>query len=141
MDDHAAILSNLLPILVAFVLPVVGTIATFAFLIIVVKARSSVREKEAFYKNEAIQRIAASPDGATAVVEYLREEKLQAEKHRREKLLLGGMITTAVGLGLMIYLFARHYSDHDAYEHLIGIIPFLIGVAMLAYTYWLAPKE
>jgi hypothetical protein len=120
----------------------IGSIALFSFVTILGWSDHRRREKEAFYKNETIKKISESTDGAASVLEYLREEKLQAEKKRREKIRLGGLITAAAGLGLMIFLFASNHADHDPDPiYLVGLIPLLIGAAMLAYTYWLAPKE
>lgn len=142
MADHITNIESLIiPLFLTAILPMVCTIATFLFLAFVIKEKSRASEREAFHRNEVMQKIAASPDGASTVIEFLREERGLSEKKRQQKLRLNGLITAAVGLGLMIYLFARHYSDHDAYEHLIGVIPFLIGVAILIYSYWLAPKE
>jgi hypothetical protein len=53
---------------------------------------------------------------------------------------LGGLITLAVGVAMMIFIKA---VDHNPQEpsYLVGLIPLLIGVALLAYAYLLAPKE
>ena len=127
---------------IMFMVPIICTVAFFTFLSIAVWAKFRMREREAFYKNEAIQKIAASPDGASAIMEYMREEKALAEKKRREKLRLGGAVITAAGFGLTICLFAFERADHDPDpNYSVGLILLLIGVAMLIYSYWLAPKE
>ena len=134
--------SLLQPQNLVFVWLSIGSIAFFSFLIALVTVNAKRSEKKDFYKNETIQRIAASPDGAASVLEYLREEKLQAAKKRWERLRLVGLILTAASPGLMIFLFFSNRADHDPDpDYLIGLIPLLIGAAMLAYTYWLAPKE
>ncbi len=130
------------PANLALTIPIISTLAFFAFLSIYFWVHAKQREKEAFYKNETLKRIAESPDGTATVLEYLREEKLQAEKKRRERLRLGSLVTTATGLGLMIFLFALNRADHDPDpNYLLGLIILLIGAAMLAYVYWLAPKQ
>ncbi len=117
-------------------------VAFFSYLAVRMWLKSRVREKEAYFKNEAIKKIAESPDGAAAVLQYMREEKTFAEKQRREKLRLGGVVITAAGFGLTICLFAFERAEHDPDpNYLVGLILLLIGAAVLTYTYWLAPKE
>jgi hypothetical protein len=53
---------------------------------------------------------------------------------------LGGLITVAVGIGLMVFINAVDRSDPTP-AYLLGLIPLLIGVALLAHTYVLAPKQ
>jgi uncharacterized membrane protein (GlpM family) len=48
------------------------------------------------------------------------------------------LITAAVGIGVMVFLRA---INHDEPVYLVGIIPLLIGFALLLYGYFLAPKE
>ena len=134
--------SLLQPQNLVFVWLSIGSIAFFSFLIALVIVNAKRNEKKDFYKNETIQRIAASPDGGASVLQYLREEKQQAAKKRWERLRLGGLIFTVASPGLMIFLFFSNRADHDPDpDYLIGLIPLLIGAAMLGYTYWLAPKE
>jgi len=51
---------------------------------------------------------------------------------------LGGLITTAVGVAMMIFL--RQMEHHEP-AYLVGLIPLLVGAAMLGYVFFLAPKE
>jgi uncharacterized membrane protein (GlpM family) len=48
------------------------------------------------------------------------------------------LITLAVGIGMMVFLKALERSEP---AYLVGLIPLLIGVALLAYSYVLAPKQ
>jgi uncharacterized membrane protein (GlpM family) len=48
------------------------------------------------------------------------------------------LITTVVGIGVMVLL---HGLVNDEPVYLSGLIPLLIGLALLAYTFLLAPKE
>ncbi len=52
---------------------------------------------------------------------------------------MGGLITVAVGIGLMVINAVDRSDPSPAY--LLGLIPLLIGVALLAHTYVLAPKQ
>jgi uncharacterized membrane protein (GlpM family) len=51
---------------------------------------------------------------------------------------IGGLVTTAVGIGVMALL---RGLEHDDPVYLAGLIPLLIGVALLIYPFLLAPKE
>ena len=51
---------------------------------------------------------------------------------------LGGLITSAVGAGLMIFLRA---IDTREPAYLVGLIPLLVGLALLTYSYVLATKD
>jgi nucleoside recognition membrane protein YjiH len=124
----------------------VGSIALFSFIAVAAWADARRREREAYYKSETLKKIAeAQGAGTGSAIEFLREEALRraeekksAERHRREGIKLGGLVTAAVGIGLMIFLRA---IEGDKPVYLVGLIPVLIGVALLAYSYLLAPKE
>ena len=58
-----------------------------------------------------------------------------AERKRVEGLKLGGLITTMVGIGLGIFLYT---VANEAVA--VAAIPLLIGLALLAYVVFLAPK-
>ncbi len=51
---------------------------------------------------------------------------------------LGGLITAVVGIGVMGFL---HALVHDEPVYLAGLIPLLIGLALLLYTFVLAPNH
>jgi ferric-dicitrate binding protein FerR (iron transport regulator) len=97
------------------------------------------KERETYYKSETLKKIAeSSGEGAKAAIELMREQEKSAVKRRREGMKLGGLITAVVGIGVMVLL---HALEHDEPVYLAGLIPLLIGLALLAYTFLLAPKE
>jgi hypothetical protein len=118
----------------------VGSIAVFSFISVAVWSSQRRREREAYYRSEALKKIADTQGtGSVSALEFLREEDRIATRRQREGQQLGGLITIAVGTGMMIFLHAM--PDPDAhFVYLVGLIPFLIGVALLAYAYLLAPK-
>src|SRR5262245_22497297 len=157
MDDLPYLLLGGLPL---FLFLSIGSIALFSFIAVAAWSDARRREREAHYKSETIKKIAeAQGPGAQAALEFLREEAARQEQrqvnaalHRREGMKLGGLITIAVGIGLMIFLRAivngmpssppPGAPAHDPVPvYLVGLIPFLVGVALLAYTYLLAPKS
>jgi hypothetical protein len=95
-------------------------------------------QSKAYYRSETIKKIADMQGGADAVLTVLREEEKIGARRTREGLKLAGFITCAVGLGLLIALRA---IVPDMPVYLVGFIPALVGVALLAYGYTYAPKN
>jgi hypothetical protein len=124
----------------AFLVPIVATICVFTFISVAAWADARRREREAYYKSETLKKIAETQGGGgQAALEYLREEDRIAQRRAQEGRKLGGLITIAVGGGLMIMLGAI-LDRSDRGVIFVGAIPFLIGVALLVYSYVLAPK-
>jgi len=116
----------------------VGAVALFVvFIPTVTWIDSRRKEREAYYKAETVRRITeSSPDGANAALEMMREEGRQEQIRTQEGLKIGGLITLAVGVALVIFLRSL-LGGQSAY--LCGLIPGFIGAAMLGYVYYLAP--
>jgi hypothetical protein len=115
----------------------VGAVALFGiFLPTTIWMEHRRKEREAFYKADTIRRIAEAPgQGGNAAVELLREQERIASIKTREGLKIGGIINLGVGLGVTIFLYALL---HGQPVFLCGLIPALIGAAMLVYVYVLA---
>jgi hypothetical protein len=122
----------------ALALGMVGTVATFGFLGVASWANARRREREAFYRNEVLKKLAeAGPDGSSAALEMFREQQRASDRNRLEFQRLGGLILAAVGIGLMALL--KGVARHEA-AWLAGLIPALMGAALLIYSYGLAPR-
>ena len=122
-----------------FLIPIVGSIALFSFLAVASWSDARRKEREAYYTADALKKIAdSSAEGGKSAVEYLREQNSIHMRKRVEGLKLAGLITAAVGLGLMIFLKG---INHDEPVYLVGTIPLLIGLALTIYGFALAPKE
>lgn len=130
----------------------VGAIALFGiYLPITTSMEHRRKEREAFYKAETLRRIAEAPgEGSQAALHLLHEEERMKAIKTREGLKIGGIINVAVGIGLMIFLRALlggggsiHAGPIQASGpgpvYLCGLIPLLIGVAMIVYVYVMAP--
>jgi hypothetical protein len=123
----------------AILIPVVGSIALFTFLSVATFTESRRREREAYYKSETLKKIAeSSGEGAKGAIELMREQQVSSAKRRIEGMKLGGLITAVVGIGVMILLRGL-VTDEPVY--LSGVIPLLIGLALLTYAFLLAPKD
>jgi hypothetical protein len=122
----------------AVVLGMVGTIATFGFFAIASWVHARRREREAFYRSEVLKKLAESgQDGSAAALEMFREQQRDAARNRLETQRLSGLLSAAVGLGLMPLL--KGLASHPA-AWTVGLIPSLVGAVLLIYSYGLAPQ-
>lgn len=115
----------------------VGAVALFGiFLPLATWMDHRRKEREAFYKAETVRRIAEAPsEGGNSAVMLLREQERIASIKTREGLKIGGIINIGVGIGVTVFLYALL---HGSPVSLCGMIPALIGAAMLVYVYVLA---
>jgi len=121
----------------AFLFLTFGAIALFSFLGVSAFSDARRREREAYYKNEGLRRIAEMPgEGAKQVIELMREDARIEARKKREGLKIGGLINVGVGVALCIFLFSLGGKDSP---YLCGLFPGLIGVGLLTYVYFLAP--
>ena len=122
-----------------FLFLAVASVALFSFLAVSAWTDARRKERQAYYQSEGIKKIAESQGaGANSALELLREQERIALRQKREGVWLGGLITAAVGIGIMVMV---RGMVHDEPAYLAGMIPLLIGVAMLTYGYLLYPKE
>ncbi|HET9099881.1 MAG TPA: hypothetical protein VFN62_05785 [Acidobacteriaceae bacterium] len=118
------------PGVAVFVWLSIGSIALFSFLGVAAWTGTRARERELYYKNDLLKKIAESPEaGGAAALQYLREQHRLAQEKRRGGLQLGGLVTAAVGVGLMIFLLAIVHRP----VFFVGIIPLLIGAVLFFY--------
>jgi hypothetical protein len=125
--------------IVAVAIPVVGSIALFSFLAVAAWSDARRKEREEYYRSETLKKIAqSSGEGAKAAIELMREQNKNTTRRRLEGMKLGGLIAAVIGIGVMVLL---HGLERDEPVYLAGLIPLLIGLALLLYTFLLAPKE
>ena len=114
----------------------VSSVAMFAFIPIVSWIDSRRKEREAYYRAETLRRVAeSSGEASKATLELLWEENRLKQQHTREGLKIAGLINVAVGFALIPFL---KMLIPGAAVFLCGLIPLMIGVAMLVYVYVLA---
>ena len=125
-----------------FLFLAVASVAMFSFIAVASWASARRKEREAYYRSETIKRVAElQGSGGQSVVEVLREEQRLEGIRKVEGMKLGGLITLAVGIGLVAFLRPMMAAVHDpAPAYLVGLIPGLIGIALLVYAYVLAPR-
>jgi uncharacterized membrane protein YidH (DUF202 family) len=130
----------------------------FGFLTVVggitIWTRAKKQQQEAYYRAESLRRMAEIPgDGARYVAEHIRETMREEERIRQavarakavkqiETMKMGGLVNIAAGVGIAIFLFfiTQGRGNGGDKVFLVGIIPALIGVAMLTYAMYFAPK-
>ena len=123
-----------LPAVIGTLIPIAG----IAMIVLIVWMDQRRREKEYFHRSELLRKIAESQgDAAQKVLEMIRQQDYEAKIRRQEGLKLGGLILAAVGIGLIVLL-AMLERDEPAWT--VGLIPLLIGAALIAYVHFMAPK-
>lgn len=113
-----------------------GAIALFSFLAVATWSDNRRREREAFYKSDTLKKLSEVSTDIAAVL--LREDERLARRRQRESARLGGLVTVATGVGLGVSLWG---IVPERRVYLLGLIPLLVGLALLAYAHWLAPRE
>lgn len=130
-------MSQLLPL---FLFLSVASVALFSFVAVAAWSSERRREREAYYRSETLRKIAETQGaGGSSVIEFLREEEKTAARRRREGQKLGGLVTVAVGIGMTILIWAVTRDEPEP-VYLAGLIPLMVGLALLGYAYFLAPK-
>jgi hypothetical protein len=125
-------------IALAIVLPVL-MVCVSAFLSVAVWSQARRKEREALYRSETLKRVAdASGPGSTTALEMMREHDRATARKRREELRLAGIVATAAGAGLMIFLRAIERREP---MYLVGVIPVLVGLSLLVYGSMSAGRE
>jgi Flp pilus assembly pilin Flp len=122
----------------ALLIPIVAIVSVFTFITVNGWIKSRQKEREAFYKAETLRRITeSSGEGAKAAIELMKAQNRQELLKKREGMKIGGLICIAVGVGSIFFMRQMMGSDPGV-PYLAGLVPGLIGVAMLAYVLFLA---
>jgi hypothetical protein len=120
-------------------LPTVTIVAVFTFVTVASWAENRRRERESYYREETYRKILEhGGDSGDRILELMRNEERVRERRRIEGLRLGGLITTVVGIGVMIFL--RALIDERTPIYLAGLIPLLIGIVLVFYGFFMAPR-
>lgn len=121
----------------------VGAVSLFAIFIPLVSwIDSRRREREAFYKADTMRRMAeGSGEGAKAVLQLLREEDRLKRIKTLEGIKIAGLVNIAAGIAITVFLRSLIGGESGS-PYLCGLIPALVGVALLSYAMFLrAPVE
>ncbi len=117
-----------------------AVVSMFSFLAVASWSNARLKERESFYKSETLKRLSEnSGPGATAALELLREENRVLGIRRQASLREGGLVTSSVGLGLLIFL--RALIPQQAAISLCSLIVLLPGLALVVSSYMLRRVE
>ena len=117
---------------------VLGYIALFSWLAIAGWARQKRKEREAYYRHEIEKRLIEKTDVTMEqIVELRRKDEHTQWLQRREGLKLGGFITSAIGIGIIIG--SRFVRTIDFSISAFGYIPLAVGLIILLYAYVFYP--
>lgn len=117
----------------------VGAIALFTMISISAWSDARRKEREAYYKNDMLKKVAESQGpGAASAIELLREENRIVTVRRKQELKTSGLIVGAAGLGTLIFLRAL---IPNAPIYLCGLLVFLVGAALFGSSYVVTVPE
>ena len=135
----AAGVSNDIPAF-PFILVGVFWVAFFAWVSVVGWAIQRRKEREAYYRHETERRLV---DKGVVTAEQLLGLRSAEQRvgwlRRREGLKLGGLITAAAGIGIVVGL--RFVETAQFSASALGWIPLCVGLVILLYAYVLCPKD
>jgi hypothetical protein len=124
----------------ALLIPIVAIISVFSFTSVAAWVTARRKEREAYYKSELLKKLAESQGaGANTALELMREEDRITRRRMRDGEKLGGLMTIAVGIALMVFF--RAVAHNEPGVAFIGLIPLLCGVALLIHVYALGTKD
>jgi hypothetical protein len=120
-------------------------ISVFSFVSIAVWSEARRKEREAYYKAESLRRVAEmTGEGAKYVIEVMKEDERIRQAHqfsneikKLEGMKIGGLINIGVGVALFCLIYFTSSQKGAAF---VGLFPGLIGVALLVYVMFLAPR-
>ena len=112
-----------------FLVPVAAIIGGCMIGAVAVWSENRRREREEYHRNETYQKMLdGSAETAETVRQLIQEEESRRERRRLDGqalgLKMGGLITTAAGVGLGVFLY---FMVPDEPVWLVGLIPLLIG--------------
>jgi hypothetical protein len=121
--------------------PIICSVSFFTFLTIWFWAIARRREREAFYRSEMLKKLAdSSGDAAQQALQLLRDDDARRQRRKREGVILAGLILVAMGVALMIVIPLTDDPRKELGSWAVGLIPLLIGVAMLLHAKLVASR-
>ena len=112
-----------------FMVAVTST-AFLTFLSFVVWFEGRQKEREAHYRDEMARKIAEAED-SRPILEYVRANEQTDAQRVKLKVSIGGLVTSAVGAALMIFLYMLVPTSA---VYLIGLFPLFVGIVLLSYS-------
>ena len=101
------------------------------------EARIEIKQALATPPNDAYQPIYEPPGRGTEPGAVLGEEENRRRQVRIEVCKISGLVTAAAGIGVGTFLY---FMVSDSAVYVVGLIPLLVGLALLLYGLILAPR-
>ena len=112
----------------------VASVALFTFIAVASWSEARKQERVAMYRTELLKKVAENQgEGARQVLAMLRQRDERRQAEKRHGMLLGGMITCAVGVALMVLIFS--VNPPGVYAWTVGLFPFLIGAVLVLFAW------
>jgi len=117
----------------------VASVALFSFIAVASWSDARRKERESYYKNDMLKKLAESSGaGAAAAIELLREQDRLEMAQRRQGMKIGGVVVLGVGVGLLIFL---HEMAPHTPVYLVGALMICIGAALFGSSYFLGAAK
>ncbi len=100
-------------------------------------ARIEIKQALATVPNDAYRKIYEPPGSGTDSVPVLWEQENRRRQEQIEGYKVGGLITVAAGIGICPFLY---FVDPGSSVWVVGLIPLMVGLALLLYGFILAPR-
>jgi len=111
----------------------IASVALFSFIAVASWSDARRKERESYYKNDMLKKLAdSSGPGATAAIEFLREQDRLETLRRRQGMKIGGLVVFGTGIGIFVFL---HALITNAPIYLVGVLMMLIGAALYGSSY------
>lgn len=124
---------------IALIVIAVIYVALFCWLAVVGWAKHRRMEREAYYRHETEKNlIEKGEEGAKQILRLRNEEERIRWLRRREGFRVGGVVTAALGIGILVGLQMIETGGYSLAG--AGGFPLIIGAALLLYGYVLYPK-
>jgi hypothetical protein len=114
-------------------------VALFCWLAVIGWAKHRRMEREAYYRHETEKKLIEKGEAGSWQILRLRDEEERTRwLRRREGFKVAGLVTTALGAGILVGLQMIDIGEYSFAG--AGGIPLIIGAALLLYAYVLYPK-
>ena len=114
-------------------IPLVAIVTVFTFVGVMSWLKHRRTERDTYYRHELIKQMAEKASSEEQLLAFMREEAKVRQTNKKQGLMVGGLVTLAIGIGYMI---AFQWIDDEVW--MIGAIPALIGVALLVGSFFVS---
>lgn len=113
----------------------VGAVALFSFIAVASWSDNRRKERESYYKNDMLKKLAESSGaGATAAMELMREEDRLQVVRKRQDMKVGGMVVFGTGIGVLAFLYML--LPHQPI-YMVGVLLMMVGASLYGGSYLL----